>query len=58
MKDTFKMGAKIFGRIVLANIMAIITVISLSFLSSILFTKVIGYQAYGYHEDRDRKSVV
>ena len=47
MKDTIKIGVKIFGKIVLANVLCIITVISLSFLCNAMFTENIGYYAYG-----------
>lgn len=51
MKATFKIGFKIFGRIVLANVMSIITVISLTFLANVLLTEEIGYTAYGEKGD-------
>ena len=47
MKNTIKIGIKIFGKIMLANILSIITVISLSFICSAMYTKNIGYYAYG-----------
>ena len=47
MKDTIKISAKLFGKIVLANILSIITVFSLSFLSSVMFTEEVGYKALG-----------
>lgn len=47
MKDTLKISAKIFGKIVLANVLSIITVISLSFLCNVMFTEEIGYNAIG-----------
>lgn len=47
MKDTVKIGAKIFGKLVLVNILSIITVISLSFLCNVMFTEEIGYKALG-----------
>lgn len=50
-KSTLKIGFKTFGRIVLANVMSIITVISLTFLANVLFTEEIGYIAYGSKEE-------
>ena len=47
MKSTLKMGVKVFGKIILANVMSIITVVSLSFLVTAMFTENIGYQAFG-----------
>jgi len=47
LKDTVKIGAKIFGKLVLVNILSIITVISLSFLCNVMFTEEIGYKALG-----------
>ena len=44
MKSTFKMGLKIFGKVFLANALCIITIISLTFITSALFTEEIGYQ--------------
>lgn len=38
------MGLKIFGKIFLANTLCIITVISLTFITSALFTEKVGYQ--------------
>ena len=47
MKSTLKMGVKVFGKIILANVMSIITVVSLSFIVTAMFTENIGYQAFG-----------
>lgn len=55
MKDTLKISAKIFGKIVLANVLSIITVISLSFLCSVMFTEEIGYNALGTKKDSEEQ---
>lgn len=47
MKNTLKISLKIFAKIVLANVLSVITVISLSFLCSVMFTDEIGYKALG-----------
>lgn len=53
LKSIFKMGAKIFGKLFLANFLCIITVISLSFLTNMLFTKEIGYEVINIPENRE-----
>ncbi len=50
MKNIFLFGGKTFGKIVLANILSIITVISISFLVNALTTENIGYYAVGAKE--------
>ncbi len=58
MKDTLKAGVKIFGKIVLANVLSIITVISISFLCNVMFTKDIGYYAYGTTSDSSESTLL
>lgn len=58
MGNIFKSGFKVFGKIILANILSIITVISISFLSSVLFTKDIGYYAYGTTSDSSETTLL
>lgn len=53
MKNTFKMGLKIFGKVFLANTLCIITVISLTFITSALFTEKIGYKVFEVKENEE-----
>lgn len=47
MKEIWKIGAKLFLKLIVANIMCFFIVISFSVLSTAAFTKNIGYKAYG-----------
>ncbi len=58
MKNIFLFGGKTFGKIVLANILSIITVISISFLVNGLTTENIGYYAVGAKEGSSEAEVL
>ena len=58
MKNTILMGLKIFGKIVLANVLSIITIVSISFLCNVMFTKDIGYYAYGTTSDSSESTLL
>lgn len=47
MKEIWKTGAKLFLKVIVANIMCFFIVISFSVLSTAAFTRNIGYKAYG-----------
>lgn len=47
MKEIFKSGVSLFGKIIVVNIMCFFLVVSLTVLSTAVFTKNIGYVAYG-----------
>ena len=47
MKEVTKLGLKQFLRLILINVMCFFVVISFSVLSTAVFTKNIGYTAYG-----------
>lgn len=50
MKEIFKMGLSLFGKIIIINFMCFFLVISLSVLSNAVFTEDIGYNAFGTKE--------
>jgi len=50
MKEIFKSGAGLFGKLIIVNIMCFFLVISLSVLCTAAFTENIGYIAYGTKE--------
>ena len=58
MKKIFISGIKIFGKIFLANILSVITVISISFMVNVAFTKDIGYYAVGAVEGSSEAEVL
>ena len=49
----FKMGAKLFGSLIIAVLISFFICMSISALSQILFTKTEGYTAYVYTEESD-----
>lgn len=51
MKEIFKGGASLFGRLIIINIMCFFLAISFSVLCTAAFTQVIGYTAYGTLKD-------
>ena len=53
MNNTFKMGFKIFLKVLLSNFLCIITIISLTFITSALFTEKIGYQVFEITENEE-----
>lgn len=53
MKEIFKMGLSLFGKTVIINIMCFFLVISLSVLSTAVFTENIGYTAFGTMKDSE-----
>ena len=58
MKNIFLIGIKSFGKIVLANLLCVITVISITFLVSALTTENIGYYAIGTKEGSSEPEIL
>ena len=58
MKNITLSGLKIFGKIILANILSIITIISISFIINAAFTEDIGYYGVGTPKDSGSKQEV
>ena len=58
MKNITLHGLKIFGKIFLANILSIITIVSISFIVNAAFTKEIGYYGVGAPEGSDEVQVL
>ena len=56
MKEIFKMGLSLFGKIIVINFMCFFLVISLSVLSNAVFTENIGYTAFGAKEGEEKTS--
>lgn len=54
MKEIFKMGLSLFGKIIIINFMCFFLVISLSVLINAAFTKDIGYTAFGVKEGSEQ----
>ncbi len=50
MKEVFKLGASLFGKLILVGVMCFFIVISISVISMGLFTENIGYKAMGVKE--------
>lgn len=58
MKNIFISGAKVFGKIVFANVLSIITIVSISFLVNVMFTDSIGYYAVGSKEGSEQPEIL
>ncbi len=55
MKECWKIGFKLFGKLILVNLMCFFLVLSLSVISMGLFTHNIGYTAYGTTSESDQQ---
>ena len=58
MKNIFLSGGKLFGKIVFANVLSIVTIVSISFLVNAIFTENIGYYALGAKEGSEQSEVL
>lgn len=50
-RESFNYGVKLYGKMIVANIMCFIIVFSLTFLSAVIFSKEIGYKVSGVSPD-------
>lgn len=55
MKNMTLSGLKVFGKIILSNVLSIITIVSISFIINVAFTEDIGYYGVGAPKDSENK---
>ena len=56
MKQIFKEGARLFGRLIIVFFMSVFICVSISGICTAIFTEEIGYEVYGLRETKKSPS--